>query len=420
MLQVPPKPPKETRIASAPLIAAWRRRGWYGLAFVIVAAVAAYAAAPFVLGPKVAGAVAARHDMVQTVVASGHVETPFRIEIGSLITGTVIRIPVDEGQFVHAGDVLIALDDSEAKAAVVQAKGMVAQTEARMRQLRELTLPSAQEALKQAQATYLNAKQSYDRTETLAKDSHATRAALDEALKTLNVAQAQLRAAEFQVHTVSPGGSDYVMAETQVAQARAAFDVATARLGYTRIAAPADGTLLTRSVERGNVVQPGKVLMTLSPAGETRLVLQIDEKSFGLLALGQKAIVSADSYPRETFPADVVYINPSVDVSRGSVLVKLRVVNPPAYLIQDMTVSVDIEVARRANALLVPAEAVRDADSTPWVLVVEGGRARKQPVRLGARGVAQVEILEGLKEGDVVVAAAMQIAPGQRVRVRLS
>lgn len=265
MLEIPHRPLTVTRAAPALLVAAWRRWRWYGLAFAVAAAIMAYAVVPLVLGPKVTGARASRHDVVQTVVATGHVETPYRIEIGTLITGTVTRIPVDEGQFVQAGAVLIELDDSETKAAMVQARGFVAQSEARMRQLRELTLPSAQEALKQARANLVNAQQSYDRTESLAKNGHATRAALDDARKTLDVAQAQLRSAEFQVHTVSPGGSDYVMAETQLNQAQASLMTAKSRLSYTVITAPRDGVLITRNVERGNVVQPSNVLMSLSP-----------------------------------------------------------------------------------------------------------------------------------------------------------
>jgi HlyD family secretion protein len=420
VLQIQTRPPIKTHATVAALVAAWRRWRWYWLALAALVGIAAYAAVPLVLGQTVAGAKASRHDVVQTVIASGHIETPYRIEISALITGTVTRIPVDEGQFVRAGDVLIELDDTETKAALVGAQGFVAQSEARMRQLRELALPSAQQALNQAQANLVNARQSYDRTESLMKTGSATRAAMDDAQKTLDVAQAQLRAAEFQVHTVSPGGSDYVMAETQLAQANAAVAVATAHLGYMRITAPVDGTLLTRDVERGNVLQPGKVLMVLSPVGETRVELQVDEKSFGLLALGQKAIASADSFPTKTFPAELVYINPSVDATRGSVLVKLRIPDPPNYLIQDMTISVNIDVARRANALILPADAVHDAQgSAPWVLVVEKGVTRKQPVQLGARGAGQVEILDGIKDGDIVVVGTMQITPGQRVRVQV-
>jgi HlyD family secretion protein len=95
-----------------------------------------------------------RAEFAQAVVASGHVEAPFRVNIGSQVTGVVVDVPVEEGQSVKAGDILIVLDDREAKAVVVQAEGAVAQAEARLRQLRELTLPSAEEALAQARATF--------------------------------------------------------------------------------------------------------------------------------------------------------------------------------------------------------------------------------------------------------------------------
>jgi len=98
--------------------------------------------------------------------------------------------------------------------------------------------------------------------------------------------------------------------------------------------------------------------------------------------------------------------------------VKLRVATPPPYLRQDMTVSVDIEVARRTQALLVPSDAVRDADSSsPWVLVVEDGRARRRPVVLGLRGNGVAEALQGLQPGDAVVpVTAATVADGTRVR----
>ena len=70
------------------------------------------------------------------------------------------------------------------------------------------------------------------------------------------------------------------------------------------------------------MVQPGKVLMVLSPAGETQLVLQIDERNLGRLKLGQRALASADAYPQERFAAELVYINPGVDAQRGTVEVQ--------------------------------------------------------------------------------------------------
>jgi HlyD family secretion protein len=158
--------------------------------------------------------------------------------------------------------------------------------------------------------------------------------------------------------------------------------------------------------------------MVLSPAGETQLVLQIDERNLGRLRLGQQALASADAYPQERFAAELVYINPAIDPQRGTVEVKLRVPQPPAYLRQDMTVSVDIEVDRHANALALPAEAVRDATGTqPWVLQVKDGRAVRQPVKVGLRGEGAIEILGGLAAGDLVVAGGNSpVRPGRRVR----
>ncbi|HEX7558077.1 MAG TPA: efflux RND transporter periplasmic adaptor subunit, partial [Usitatibacter sp.] len=160
-------------------------------------------------------------------------------------------------------------------------------------------------------------------------------------------------------------------------------------------------------VEQGNVVQPGKILMVLSPAGATQLVVQIDEKNLNLLQLGQKALASADAYAGRRFDARVAYINPSIDPLRGSVEVKLDVPDAPAYLLQDMTVSVDIEVARRSGVATLPSDAIHDGE---WVLVARGGRAVRQRVTLGARGEGRVEIMAGLREGELVV-------PGTEVSV---
>ena len=121
------------------------------------------------------------------------------------------------------------------------------------------------------------------------------------------------------------GGADFEMAQTALQQARAGLAAAKARLAQTSIVAPTDGVLIGRNVEPGDVVQPGKELMVLAPAGETQIVVQVDEKNLAQLKLGQKALASADAYPHERFDAELFYINPGIDALRGSVEVKLRV-----------------------------------------------------------------------------------------------
>uniref|UniRef100_Q07JK4 Efflux transporter, RND family, MFP subunit n=1 Tax=Rhodopseudomonas palustris (strain BisA53) TaxID=316055 RepID=Q07JK4_RHOP5 len=411
----PPLVPAQRSATTRVLIALWNHK-WSVLAIIVTLGVGGLAIPRLIYGPEIIAARVVRGNLVQSVVASGHIETPFRVEIGSQITGTVKDVLVKEGQQVRQGQELIAIEASELQAAVVQNEGAVAQAEARVRQLRELTKPAADQSLNQAQANLLNAEAAYERASKLAAGGFGTRATLDEATKNLNVARTLVRTAELQVYTSSPVGSDFVMAQTQLAQAQANLTTARARLGYATITAPRDGVLITRNVERGSVVQPGKALLVLAPAGDSQIVVQIDEKNLGQLALGQPALASADAYPDRRFNATLSYINPSVDINRASVEVKLAVTEPPDYLRQDMTVSVDIATARRDNVVILPARAVQDGSTSPFVLKVSEGRAVVQPVKLGLRGVGFYEVTEGLQPGDLVIPLASGVKAGQRIR----
>lgn len=396
----------------------WARR-WSALALALVVAAAVFAGPRFILGPKVAVDLAVRRELIQTVVASGHVEAPYRAEIGSQITGIVADVPVEEGQFVHAGDALVILDDKDLRAAVDQARSAVATAQARLRQIDDVIRPAAEQSSIQAEANLRNAQQSYDRTAKLIEGGYSTRVQLDEARRALDVALAQARSARLTLASNQPGGSDYILAQHALTLAEANLRSAQIRLTYAVIQAPRDGTLITRNVERGDIVQPGKVLMTLSPAGETQLVVQIDEKNLSLLKVGQRALASADAYPNRAFPAALFYISPGIDLQRASVEAKLRVApgDVPDYLRQDMTVSVDIEVARRPNAIVLPIQTVHDATRpSPWVLKVEQGRAVKRPVTLGIRGATHVEVLSGVEPGDLVIPWTETASDGQRVR----
>jgi HlyD family secretion protein len=397
----------------------WVHR-WFSLVVILALGVGAWQSTRVLVGTAVVVDLVKRGDLVQSVVASGHVETPYRVDIGSQITGMVEDVKVEEGQSVHKGDVLITLEARELRSAVVETQGAVAQAESRLRQLEQLTLPSANETLKEAQANLVNAQKTYDRAAELVKNGYETQANMDNAQKNLDIAKTQVRTAQLQVFTNSPSGSDYVMAQSQINQAHANYETAQSRLAYATITAPRDGVLISRNVERGAVVQPGKALLVLAPSGETQLVLQIDERNLGLLALGQSALASADAYPEQKFDASISYINPGVDISNASIQVKLKVTNPPAYLRQDMTVSVDIETAKRSNTLVLPARDIHDPLSgNPWVLGIRDGRAAQIHVKLGLHGTTQTEILDGLNEADTVIPANSGVISGQRVRVIL-
>jgi len=374
-----------------------------------------------VLGPTVDVEAVTRANFVQSIVATGRVETPHRIDVGVQVTGTVKRVPVAEGQIVAAGATLIELESAEPAASLDAAQHAVQAASARVRQIAEVQSPLALQALRQAQLNHDATRDALTRSEALLAGGAIGEAARDDARRAEQVAAAQVVSAQRQVESARINGSDAAAAAAALSQARAGADLARARLQYATVRAQRSGTLLTRAVEPGDVVQPGRILMTLSPGGETQLVVQIDEKNLQMIRLGLTAIVSADAYPKDRFTAAVVYVNPGVDAQRGAVEVKLRVPSPPPYLKQDMTASVDIQIAQRDSAILVPSDAVHDPDTTtPWVLRIDGGRARHQPVKLGLRSGGLTEVLAGLSPGDKVVPETNRsVRAGARVRATL-
>lgn len=402
---------------------AFPRRTWIriGAAISVALLILAYALRNVILGQPVDVHAATLGELKQTVVASGRVTTPQRVEIAAEGTGRVHRIPVHEGQTVTQGQVLIELDSADDRAGVAQAGAAVKQAEARLRQLREVSLPSASQSLVQAEANAEQARKQQDRMRDLQARGFVGQAQLDDANRNFDVAASQVNAARVQVRTNAPAGSDTALALASLAQADANLQLARVKLAQNSIVATGAGVLIARTVERGDIVQSGKTLMVLAPIGETQIVVQMDEKNLAKLALGQRALASADAFADQRFDAIVTYLNPGIDATRGAVEVKLTVANPPTYLRQDMTVSVDIETARRDNARVIPVGALRDATSTePWVMVVRDKRTYRQPVKLGLRGDSRVEVLSGIETGEAVVPASLgQIAVGQRVRPRI-
>ncbi len=371
------------------------------------------------VGPQVQTEAVQRRDVLQTVVASGRVETPHRVNIGAQITGTVARVPVTEGQTVKAGDVLVELVGTELQSARRQAQQVVVQAQNRLRQMNELQAPVVQQTLRQAQASLDTAQASWQRNQALFDQGFIGQAALDESRKALALADAQVRAAQQQVTSTRAGGAEHSLALGAVLEAQANAETVNAKARYAVIQAPASGQLIGRNVEVGDVVQAGKVLMTLSPEGAMQLVVQIDEKNLRLLALGQQALASADAYPQQPFKAQVAYINPGINAQTGAVEIKLDVLEPLQNLKQDMTVSVDLVVARQPQVLALQVGRVNEiSGASPWVWLVQAGIAVRRPVRLGLRGGAWVEVLEGLSEGDAVITSPIALREGQRVRVQ--
>jgi HlyD family secretion protein len=361
----------------------------------------------------------ARRDLVQIVTASGNIRARQAVELSSDISAKVAELLVDEGEDVRKGQVLMRLDPAQYEAGVSRS---------------EAALSQAKATQAQQQANLVQAQRNLDRLQALrGRDSLlVSPQQLDDAVTALDVAEAQMRSAEF-----------------GVSQAQASLDEAQDRLSKTIIRAPIDGKITRLNVEQGETViigtmnNPGSLILTISDLSVIEAVVQVDETDVPEISLGDSASVRIDAFPDSLFSGRVTEIGnsairpPSQQTSGQQAAIDFEVVitlDPTkANLRPDLSATADIVTETRDDALAVPiiALTVRETpDSTAadsaaterarengqptdeeGVFVVHDGKVTFEPVKVGIAGQEYFEVLSGLAQGDTVVAG-----PYQRIR----
>lgn len=362
--------------------------------------------------------IAKREDVQTSVVASGRVLAPARVDIGATITGRVQKVAVREGARVAEGQLLVQLEQSELAAAVAQARAGRERARARVESVAKLALPTARESQSQAESNVTLAEREFKRSQDLVAKGFISQSRLDESERQVQVARSQLTSARSQVTAQSTQGAEAQQARQQLAEAEAALDLAQAKLAQTEIRAPAAGVVLERMTEPGDIAQSSRRMMTLALDGAARLIVQVDEKNLPLLQAGRSALAAADAFPTERFEAVIAYISPGVDAARGTVELRLDIPKAPVFLKSDMTVSVEIGGPLLKQIVLAPADIVHQLQSdAPYVVLDREGLATKAPVRIGVQMQGKVQIVSGVEPGERIV-LTREVEPGVRLRVR--
>lgn len=356
-------------------------------------------------GPQVTGYTLEPMPLVQSVVATGQVITVSRAQVGSEVTGVVLERRVKEGDRVKPGNLLVVLKSDELAAQVRRAEVALNELATNRRPQASAELASAKAQLEQA-----------SREATRRRNAEAgilSAEEIEQAVEAERVARNNYETVRLKAAALAPG-------QVEEASLREQLSVAQAQLAKTKIRATIAGTVLTRDVEPGDLVQPGRTLFTIAMDGNTEIRVPLDERNLSRLALSQKATAIADAYPDKPFPARINFIAPSIDPQRGTVEVRLSVDPVPDFLRQDMTVSVNVETGRRDRTLAIPNDALGKVQGDQaTVLLVRDSKIQRQKVQLGLRGLAMSEVISGLKAGDQVLSdATSALKDGTRVRFK--
>lgn len=376
-----------------------------------------------------------KRDLVAVVTASGRIRPRSSADLQADIAGRIIELRVKEGDRVQRGDTLLRIDPTTYEAAVQQARAAVAQAEAQAAQ---------------ARANVDQARRNLDRMRALRRDNPAL----------VSDEQMELAETSFEVQRALA-----LAGEHAVQQARAALREAIDRLSKTVITAPMSGRVTRINVEEGETAivgtmnNPGTILMTVSDLSEMEAVVEVDETDVPEIELGDSAAVEIDAYPNRTFTGRVTKIGHSALQAPGGVSptggrssdqsvdfeVVIALDQPPPGLRPDLSATADIVTATRDSVLSIPiiALTLQDLEAkerTPQetrgdtlglgvgrsrdvegVYVVQDGRVHFRPVKVGIAGQNHFEVVEGLAEGEEIVAGPYQairkLKDGARVKI---
>jgi HlyD family secretion protein len=386
-------------------------------------------------GASGTGAAAAGSGVVLN--ATGYIVAHHEIEVASKVVGRVAWIGVEKGDRVTAGQVVVRLEDDEYRAQLEQAKGQLANLQARLLEAEHGSRPEeiavAKANLDQAKANLVDAKVTLDRTKELVAQGVLSRQQLDDAVAKYDDGAARVASLDrtYELARLGPRQEQIDSLRGQVEQAHGVVAYAQTQLDNTVIRAPVAGTILERAVEKGEFVTNGFVgdkgakgyVVTLADLNDLQVELDISQNDFAKLHMDQKGIVTTDAFPDRKYDGGIAEISPKADRQKATVQVKVKVLHPDNYLRPEMNASVAFISEEKPAAagsspqptIVVPASAVRK-DS---VFVVLGGKALRRTVKTLATTSQGVRVREGLIGGeDLIVNPPASLKDGDRVHIK--
>src|SRR5580692_4691127 len=348
------------------------------------------------------------------------------VEVRGRVDGYIDKWLFHPGQEVRAGDVLYVLDVRPYEAAVEQAKGNLAQSEADLEfASKQVALLQAEANLAAAQANLLKAQQDYDRLEPLVKDDAAAQQELDGAVAALHAGEANVRASQANVDQTRLSTQTQISSTAGKMDAqRGALHTATLNLEYATIRAPISGLIGDTLVPVGglvnaNAAQPLTTIVPLDPIWVRFKVTESQYLSFKKnprLFESPLALILADG---TEFPPKGRIENTlnQVDPKTGTLELQASFPNPQHTLLPGQFGKVRVETELRRSAILVPQRAIQQLQSVQTVLTVGAGNVVElHPIVTAERVGENWIVQQGLKPGDrVIIEGQLKVRPGGRV-----
>jgi len=369
------------------------------------------------------------------LTATGYIIPHHKIEANSKVTGRVAWIGVEKGDKVKEGQVLVRLEDQEFRAQYDQARGAAESAKAQLDELqhgsRTEEIQQAEHNLSEARATAANDKVTLDRTKKLVAQAVLSQQALDDATAKYESSQQRVHSLEqnYRLSKLGPRAEEIDRAKGALTQAEGQAAYAKSQLDATVIRAPITGTILDRSVEKGELLtgqfaSAARPVFSLANLEDIQADLDIAQDDFAKLGPHQKAVVTVDAFPDLKWDGVIAEVSPEANRQKSTIEVKVQILNPDSHLRPEMNTTVRFiadenkGVSKQALGAFVPSAAIRDADGNKYVFIAFQGKAMKRDVKILSQRSAGA-LVSGLNGGESVITTAPEgLKDGEKIKIK--
>jgi HlyD family secretion protein len=369
------------------------------------------------------------------LTATGYIIPHHKIEANSKVTGRVAWIGVEKGDKVKEGQVLVRLEDQEFRAQYDQARGSADSARAQLEQLQHGSRPEEiqqnENNLSEARATAANDKITLDRTRKLVAQAVLSQQALDDASAKYEASQQRVHSLEqsYQLSKIGPRTEEIARAQGAVTQADGQAAYAKSQLDATVIRAPISGTILDRSVEKGELLtgqfaSAARPVFSIANLEDIQADLDVAQDDFAKLSPHQKAVVTVDAFPDLKWDGVIAEVSPEANRQKATIEVKVQILNPDSHLRPEMNTTVHFIADENKNSstqsagAYVPTAALRDADGKKYVLIAFNDKAMKREVKILSQRSGGA-LVSGLNGGESVITTAPEgLKDGDKIKIK--
>lgn len=356
-----------------------------------------------------------RDNLVSELATNGKVEPLNSWEAHAPVAGQVTAVLVHEGESVEAGELLMALDETSAKAQVASAEAALKGAEANLAAMRnggtQEELQGLNSDLQHARTELQNAKTGASGTQQLAKSGAASPAEVAAANQRLSNARQSLSALELRKNS-RYSQADIAHAEAQLNDARAGFASAQKSLAECQVRAPFSGTVYSIGATKTEFVDQGKLLLQVADLSDLQVRAYFDEPEIGRLKFGQPAKIVWDAKPGREWHGEIIRLPSNVILygTRNVGEATIALSQDEGDLLPNTNVTVTITLSKLSDVLTIPRDALRVEKGQNFVLKLEDDRLVKTPITIAPGGITltRVAVSSGLAEKDIVALSTLE------------